>query len=57
MTRIVAILDQANARQYAEGKAQELVAQAMEGMEGIGLAQERLEALHHLGQLALQGHA
>lgn len=57
VTRIVAILDQANARQYAEGKAQELVEQAMGGLEGIGLAQERLEVLRHLGQLALEGYA
>lgn len=53
VARIVAVLDQANARQYAEGKARELVEQAIGLLANIGLPAGRVEALQRLGQVAL----
>ena len=52
--RIVAILDQANARQYAEGKARELVEQAVELLGDTGVATDGVEAFRRLGVLALE---
>ena len=54
-SRVINILEQAGARGFAEGKAAEMVEEAMVEIEGVGLPPERLEDLRNLGRLALQG--
>jgi geranylgeranyl diphosphate synthase type I len=54
-SRVIKILEQAGARGFAEGKASEMVEEAMAVIEGVGLPPERLEDLRDLGRLALQG--
>jgi geranylgeranyl diphosphate synthase type I len=53
VSRIIAVLDQANARQYAEDKARELVRQAIGLVENTELSAEGVEALRQLGQAVL----
>ena len=55
MSRIIAILDQAQARQHAEDKAGELVEEALAALAAAGLAEERMGDLKFLGQWALEG--
>lgn len=57
VSRVTHLLDEAGARQYTEAKARELVEQALELVEGIGLVPERLEPLRQLGELALTARA
>jgi geranylgeranyl diphosphate synthase type I len=57
VSRIVAVLDRANARKYAEGKAKALVEQGFELLGHVGLPVEGLEALRRLAQLALASNA
>jgi geranylgeranyl diphosphate synthase type I len=54
-SRVIEILEQAGARRFAEGKAAEMVEEAMALIEGVELPPERLEDLRNLGRLALQG--
>ncbi len=53
VSRVVEILDQAEARQFAEVKAEELVGQAFGALAEAGIPAQRLEGLRHLGQWAL----
>ncbi len=53
--RIIAILEQANAGQYAEDQARVLVEQALETLEGAGLSDEQRQSFKPLGQWALDG--
>ena len=54
LSRLVEILDQAGAREFAENKAQELVVQALACVEEAGLSGDGLEHLRCLGRLALE---
>ena len=56
VSKLVEILDQVDARRFALEKAQELLDQAMEAVEGIGLSNEGVEGLRRLGQRALEGN-
>ena len=55
VSRLVEILDQADARTFAEGKAEELVDQALAGIDEAGLSGQGAEGLGRLGRLALEG--
>jgi geranylgeranyl diphosphate synthase type I len=55
VARLVEILDQAGARAYAQGRARELVDQALAALEGTPLAPEGRQALQDLGAWALEG--
>lgn len=54
-SRVAEILEQAGARGFAEGKAAQMVEEAMAAIDGMGLAAERLDDLRYLGRMALQG--
>ncbi len=56
VSRIIDILDQAGARQYAEGKARELVEQAMAAVADIGLPSEGSELFRQVAEAALGSH-
>ena len=56
VSRIIDILDQAGARQYAEGKARELVEQAMAAVEDIGLPSDGSELFRQVAETALGSH-
>ena len=56
VTGIITILDQINARQYAESKARELVEEGLGKLDDLGLPQEWLEVFHHIGHLASEYH-
>jgi geranylgeranyl diphosphate synthase type I len=53
--RIIAILEQANAGQYAAEQARALVDQALETLESAGLSEEQRQSFKPLGQWALDG--
>ena len=55
VSRLVEILDQADARRFAEVRAKELVDQALASVDGTGLASEGMDRLRRLGQVALEG--
>jgi geranylgeranyl diphosphate synthase type I len=55
VSRLIGILDQAGSRNFAEGKAKDLVDQALETVDGAGVPGPGMESLRHLGQWALQG--
>lgn len=55
VARLVETLDRAGARGYAEGRAQELVGQALAELEQAGLTPEGLEDFRRLGHWALEG--
>ena len=55
VSRLVEILDQAGARKFAEGKAEELVDQALACLEEAELSSQGEEGLRRLGRLALEG--
>jgi geranylgeranyl pyrophosphate synthase len=57
VTRVVTMLDQARAREYAENQAQMLVQQALDSLGNMGLTPERSEAIHHLGSVILGNNA
>ncbi len=57
LSRLVEILDQADARQVAEARAKDLVDQALACLDGAGIAEDAMEHLHRLGQVALEGRA
>ena len=56
VSKLIEILDQVDARRFAVEKAQELLDQAIEAVEGIGLSNEGVESLRRLGQWALEGN-
>ncbi len=53
--RLVDLLDQTDSRQFANGKAEELVDQALESIDEAGLDAQGEGILRNLGQLALEG--
>ncbi len=55
VSRLIGILDQAGSRHFAEGKAKDLVDQALEAIAGAGVPEPGMEGLRQLGQWALQG--
>ena len=54
VSRVIAILDQAQARQNSEDKARELVEEALVALADAGLAEERMGDLKFLGRWALE---
>ena len=54
-SRLVEILDQSDARQYSQEKAEEFLGQAMECIRGVTLVDQGFENLSGLGQQALAG--
>jgi geranylgeranyl diphosphate synthase type I len=57
VSRVVSILDEANAWQFAEGEARELARGALLALAETGLPEERLASLHQLSDWVLEGHA
>jgi geranylgeranyl pyrophosphate synthase len=55
VSRVVDILDQADACRFAEEKAGELLEEARECLDGAGLPGEGMESLRHLGRRVLEG--
>ena len=55
VSRVIEILDQAQARQSSEEKARELVDEAMAALADAGLAEERMGDLKFLSMWALEG--
>ena len=55
VSRVIAILDQAQARQTSEDKARELVEEGLAALAGAGLAEERMEDLKFLGRSVWNG--
>ena len=55
VSRLIDILDQSGSRNFAEGKAKDLVEQALESIVGAGVPEPGMDGLRHLGQWALQG--
>ena len=56
IAKMIEILDSTDARQASQAKAQELVDQALAGMEGVaGVSNEGMEALATLGRWAAEG--
>jgi geranylgeranyl diphosphate synthase type I len=53
VSRIIAILEEADARQYAEASARELTDQAMAALVDVNLTKEQEEKFRHLGPWAL----
>ena len=53
--RLVEVLDQTDSREFANGKATELVDQALHRIDEAGLDAQGEDILRTLGQLALQG--
>ena len=53
--RLVDLLDQTDSRQFANGKAEQLVDQALESIDEAGLDAQGEGILRNLGQLALEG--
>lgn len=54
VSRIVAILEEVNARQYSEARAREMADQATAALAGLDLTGEEQEKFRHLGQWALE---
>ena len=57
VSRLVDILEQVDARRFAEAKAAELLDQALKSLDDAGLPEERKAGLRCLGQWALEGKA
>ena len=57
LSRVIAILDQAQARQNSEARARELVEEALAALADAGLAEERMGDLKILGRWALESPA
>lgn len=55
--RLVEILEQVDARRFAEAKAAELLDQALDSLHDAGLSEEGKSGLRSLGHWALEGHA
>ncbi|MCI0781403.1 MAG: polyprenyl synthetase family protein, partial [Chloroflexi bacterium] len=55
VAQIITILDESGSRQFSLDKARELAQQAIERLDGSGLAQERLTPLRLLCQQELDG--
>ena len=56
IARMIEILDNTDARQASQAKAQELVDQALAGLEGVsGITKEGMDALATLGRWAAEG--
>ncbi|MDA1128815.1 MAG: polyprenyl synthetase family protein [Chloroflexi bacterium] len=56
IAKMIEILDSTDARQASHGKAQELVDQALAGLEGVsGITREGMDTLADLGQWAVAG--
>ena len=56
VSRIVSILDEVDARQFAEDKVRELAQEALTALSETGLSEERLAPVRDLSQWALEGH-
>ena len=56
LSRLIAILEQTDAREFAEEKAAGLLDQALEALDGAGLSDEGTNSLQRLGQWALEGN-
>jgi geranylgeranyl pyrophosphate synthase len=54
--RIIAILDDANARGFAEQKAAELAQEALDGFKAAGVSDDRLDFIHDLTKWAVEGN-
>ena len=54
VSRIIAILEEAGARQYSEARARELMEQATAALADVDLTEEQQEKFRHLGQWALE---
>jgi geranylgeranyl diphosphate synthase, type I len=54
VSRIIAVLEEAGARQYSEARARELADQAMATLANKDLTEEQQGKLRHLGQWALE---
>ena len=54
ITRVVTVLDAADARRHSEEKARELVAEAFEEVAGLDFAEDGAPGLRELGYLALE---
>jgi geranylgeranyl pyrophosphate synthase len=54
VSRIVAILEEVNARQYSEARAREMADQATAALAGLDLTGEQQEKFRYLGQWALE---
>ena len=54
--RIIAILDDANARDFAEEKAAQLAQEALAGFQSAGVSDERLDFIHDLTKWAVEGN-
>lgn len=54
-TRLIAILEEANARTEAERQASELVEKALDAAAGVGILKEERQHLQQLGEWALAG--
>ena len=57
LSRLIEILEQTDARGFAEAKAAELLEQALESLDGAGLSDEGTNCLQRLGQWALEGNS
>ena len=56
IAKMIEILDNTDARQASQVKAQELVDQALAGLDGVsGITDEGMDALANLGQWAAEG--
>jgi geranylgeranyl pyrophosphate synthase len=53
IAKMIEILDSAGARETSQAKAQELVEQALAGLDGV--PQQGMDALKSLGQWAAEG--
>ena len=55
IAKMIEILDNTDARQASQAKAQELVDQALAGLEGVGITEEGMDVLATLGRWAAEG--
>jgi geranylgeranyl diphosphate synthase type I len=59
VSSMIDIMEQAGSRDFAEGKAKDLVEQALEAVDSAGVTEQgpepEMEGLRHLGQWVLQG--
>ena len=56
-SKLVEILNEAGSKDFSEEKAQQLIDQAIDALNGAGLTDQGLENLRNLGQPVLDGAA
>ena len=56
-SKLVEILNEAGSKDFSEDKAQQLIDQAIDALNGAGLTDQGLENLRNLGQPVLDGAA